>query len=483
MTFQGFFGSKREVKQAIKSIRFSTFLATAVSLVRRRQVSGALHDKDSSKGQEGMNSLRMAFKTHQDIQDGAGGEAFLCKDNLFIVTEGIGGPHLAEKAGGQVCQVICDAFFKGLSEGRSPVDALVYALEEANNAMLHDNKQFGCNLAASVSVAFIRDKIMYFTHLGDSRIYCLHGGELNQLTKDHRAGEEGNARALTEALGIHGKPAIEIKQYALHRRELIYMTTEALTARVSNREILRLSSKTKDPEKLTARLIDLARRKGSSGSLTVGIMRVGIFSKKFRRIVLWYSVFFLLLLAVLGGYALQYREDEPKVERPPDQAQGDPPASENARQRERGAGDQTRRPRDSSPDRTKTMAGETGRQGRSASEDEIRAFIGEWKAAWETTAGPGADADRYISFYSHNFTSEGLDREAWKLDKAEKGKNKRWIRIEVRDLEILQSKEDDLTRVRFVQDYRSSNFSARSRKILVLKKEGKAWKIAGENSY
>ena len=66
--------------------------------------------------------------------------------------------------------------------------------------------------------------------------------------------------------------------------------------------------------------------------------------------------------------------------------------------------------------------------------------MGDWKAAWENTAGEKSDMDNYISFYSDDFNSMGLDKNGWKHDKESKGKNKLWIRIELSDIKISELK-------------------------------------------
>ena len=133
-----------------------------------------------------MDGLRIAFKTYMGSQEGKEGAPFLYGDNLFIVAEGVGGEHLREIIEERVCQIIYESFFRHLSEVHSPYDALIYALEKANKGILDERKKFGMKMAASASVVYIKDKIMYFTHLGDSRIYCLHGDELNQLTRGYK---------------------------------------------------------------------------------------------------------------------------------------------------------------------------------------------------------------------------------------------------------------------------------------------------------
>jgi protein phosphatase len=425
-----------------------------------------------------MDTLQIAFKTHKGSREGKDYDSFLCRHNLFIVAEGVGGEHCGDLAKERAFQIIYESFFRHLSKVQSPGDALIYALEKANEDILSEREKLGENTAASVSVVYVKDRIMHFSHLGDSRIYSLHGGELNQLTRDHTLEEEEpfaearfrnprTIRALTEGLGIHERPTVNVKKYPLHKKELIIMTTGGLTTRVSNREILKLSSNTKNPERLCNRLIDLARRKGSNGNMTVGTMRLGKLSKELNHVIILYSLFFLLILSAMGGYALKYREQGPQGDQPIGQPKDIQPVKESSRLH----GDNT--PLQVSP----------GQQAKGERYDNIYSFISSWKAAWENTAGENSDIEHYISFYSENFLSRGFDKYGWGHDKAEEGRRSHWIRINISDITISQPTADNQVEVKFLQNYRVSNLSDTSHKVLTLIKEGKEWKITDEESY
>jgi len=443
-----------------------------------------------------MDTLQIAFKTHRGSQEGKENDSFLYRHNLFIVAEGVGGEHCGELAKERAFRIIYESFFRHLSEIQSPGDALIYALEKANEDMFNERKKLGEQTAASVSVVYVKDTIMYFSHLGDARIYSLHGGELNQLTRDHTPEEEEpfaearfrnprTIRALTEGLGIHEKPTIAVKKYPLNKKDLIIMTTGGLTTRVSNREILRLSSKTKNPEKLCSRLIDIARRKGGNGNMTVGIVGFRKLTRELHNIIILYSLFFLLILSAMGGYVLKYHEKGRQGDQPIDQPKDIRPVKESSRlHRDKDIIDEEREmsPHNQARD-NKPLQESPGQQAKGELYDNFYTFISNWKTAWENTAGENSDIEYYLSFYSENFLSRGLDKYGWGHDKAEKGRHRRWIRIEISGIKISQPTSDNQVEVRFLQNYRVSNLSDTSHKVLTLIKEGKEWKITAEESY
>lgn len=458
------------------------------------------------KGTKKMKRLEFIFKTHISNTDRESGGSYINQDNLFIIIDGVGGEYLGEIAREQAHHIIPETFSRHLSENKSPGDALVYALEEANQGVLEERRKLGEKMAASVCAVYIINKIMYFTHLGDCRIYSFHEGELNQLTRDHTLKEEdpfaenriNDPRAmyaLTQGLGIHFKPDIKIKKYPLDNKGLILMVTSSLTERLTDRDILNLARNLKNPKKLCDGLIDLSIRKGGDGNITLGILRFGGLSKLLRNIIVSYAVFFLIIIAVMTGYSLRYGGENSDIDSvgvvKPEQETEQAVQEAGAKIKEkivvpiRPVEEVTVEPTPTAIEiKPEQISGE-----KEAKDDgpelysHIYALINEWKKAWEETSGESGSIEEYISFYSDNFQVDGFDKEKWKIDKERKGRKKIWISIGMSDIKISGPNEDNRVEVRFSQDYKSSNFSVKSEKHLVLENDGTEWKIVDERSY
>jgi len=437
-----------------------------------------------------MEGLQISFKTDMNREEGRDAESFLYGDKLFIVADGLCSEDIREVVAKWSCQLVYDSFFRYLSEGQSPSMALTSALYEANKVILDERKKTGREMAASVGVVYIKENIMYFTHLGDSRIYCLHAKELNQLTRDHTLLEEkpfvkaiyrdpALMYAITEGLGIHEKPSIKVKKYPLRRKDLIILTTEGLTKRISNKEILRLSLKIKNTKTLCKSLIDLSERKGGKGNITVGIIRFGKRPLMLRNLKITYSVFLLLLLLAAGGFSLKYI----RMESHHGQVEESQPVQENSSlQVETDSYNPVNRSKETVDRLEKPIQGMAEKKSDAALNDKIQALMKAWKIAWENTAGEKGEMEGYMSFYSDDFATKELDKKGWRGDKEEKGRAKSWIRLELIDLDISKTTENRLE-VRFLQDYKSSNFSEKSQKKLILIKKDSEWKILSEETY
>lgn len=109
---------------------------------------------------------------------------------------------------------------------------------------------------------------------------------------------------------------------------------------------------------------------------------------------------------------------------------------------------------------------------------DIDTFLVGWEKAWENSAGKQGDIKTYMTFYAASFFSKGFDKNRWEQDKRLKNRRKDWIQIDLKNIQIGPVK-DDRVQVRFLQDYRSSNYSGISYKTLMLKKEPAGWRIIG----
>jgi murein L,D-transpeptidase YafK len=105
--------------------------------------------------------------------------------------------------------------------------------------------------------------------------------------------------------------------------------------------------------------------------------------------------------------------------------------------------------------------------------DRFRAYLSEWIKFWETK-----QLDRYMSFYSQNFRSKGLDWEGWRDYKDRLNKQYKTIQIRIDSPTIL--KHDRHVVAVFFQSYRSDRFFNEGTKRLYLAPEGGDWKITGE---
>ncbi len=106
-------------------------------------------------------------------------------------------------------------------------------------------------------------------------------------------------------------------------------------------------------------------------------------------------------------------------------------------------------------------------------EEQIRSMLAAWIRAWQ-----GKNLSEYISFYAPEFSSDGMNRNAWQKHKAYLSRVYKVIGVEARDVRVtvLGSK----AKVVFVQHYRSDWHRDVGRKHMDLLLKGGHWKIMSE---
>lgn len=107
------------------------------------------------------------------------------KGLLVIVCDGLGG----NKGGEVASSLSVETIYKSFRDSDEP-DYLLrikVSIEEANELLLDqsDKNSAVSGMATTAEVLFIEDDILYFGHVGDSRIYEMKNDKIKQLTKDH----------------------------------------------------------------------------------------------------------------------------------------------------------------------------------------------------------------------------------------------------------------------------------------------------------
>jgi ketosteroid isomerase-like protein len=113
----------------------------------------------------------------------------------------------------------------------------------------------------------------------------------------------------------------------------------------------------------------------------------------------------------------------------------------------------------------------------SASEEELRACIEGWRSAWQER-----HIDAYLDSYAPSFApSGGLSRQAWENQRRERIGKARNVSVRIEDIRF-ENLAAESAQVSFIQLYRASNLSDRTRKTLVFARAGDGWRITREDA-
>lgn len=121
-----------------------------------------------------INSAKYTCAAGHDVNE----DSYLCAADkgIFIVADGLGGHADGEKASMTAVDYIEENSFGGYTTER------IYELMESANKEVLQNGGGG---KSTVAAAFIENGRLFYTNVGDSRVYIFRSGRIISQTKDH----------------------------------------------------------------------------------------------------------------------------------------------------------------------------------------------------------------------------------------------------------------------------------------------------------
>ena len=116
---------------------------------------------------------------------------------LYAVADGMGGEQGGEVAAQMAIDILLAAVHSvpdgpylrdpSLANRRTLLDWLARTVSDINAAIFQGGQENPAlrGMGTTLDVVLVRGNGLFFAHVGDSRIYLLRGGELQQLTEDH----------------------------------------------------------------------------------------------------------------------------------------------------------------------------------------------------------------------------------------------------------------------------------------------------------
>lgn len=209
---------------------------------------------------------------------------------LFAVCDGMGGEEAGEEAS-LLAVRICDRYrLEGMST--QPED-LARFLKDGCKEVLQQARQNDNHSGATVSLLIATEDGLYAANMGDSRIYRLVGGDIEQVSEDHTEIQRLlRKRLITQAqakahpkrhmilqywgmpLGIAPfKPFISRRiPYNVGERFLI--CSDGLTDMVDNSRIAQLLRQRKNVKEVTQDLVNEALQNGGKDNVTVMVLEI-----------------------------------------------------------------------------------------------------------------------------------------------------------------------------------------------------------------
>lgn len=219
-------------------------------------------------------------------------DALLADPPLFLVADGMGG----HAAGDVASWTAVESFVDLVGHGPVSVQEAIDAVSAANTAILDiaaanpDKAGMGTTLSGLVSVMTGGSEHWLVFNVGDSRVYRLVGGRLEQVTVDHSEAEEmvvagrltreearGYKRrnVVTRSLGTDPGPVADTWVFPPAEKDRFLVCSDGLTNEVRDHDIERALRDQEDPQDAAETLVRLALDSGARDNVTVIVVDGG----------------------------------------------------------------------------------------------------------------------------------------------------------------------------------------------------------------
>lgn len=202
---------------------------------------------------------------------------------LWVVADGMGGHDAGDFASQTVVNELGELSRATSARGMlSAMEARIIAANatlQREAASRGENSMIGCTLASLV----IFEDAFACVWSGDSRVYRIRHGQLEQITKDHTEAQElidhgtltpeeaktwPRKNVITKAIGVFEEPELEMIQGRIEDGDMFVICSDGLTEHVEDPEILQ--SATLYPlSNMVDHLVDTTLDRGAKDNVTV----------------------------------------------------------------------------------------------------------------------------------------------------------------------------------------------------------------------
>ena len=226
---------------------------------------------------------------------------FDSRHGIFVVCDGMGGQAAGEVASKMGVDILLDYFRKDHSgatkqslngqNGSSGVQSLANAIQLANKTIFQaGQQQNGRNgMGSTIVAALVRGNSLAIANVGDSRIYLVRQGTIQQLTQDHslvmeqvrrgyitleQAQQSEMQNIILRALGSEEVVEADIEDLVALPGDVLVMASDGLTRYVPDEDILKIVQGRRDLQQACSELVSKARDCGGDDNITCLLVRI-----------------------------------------------------------------------------------------------------------------------------------------------------------------------------------------------------------------
>jgi protein phosphatase len=218
---------------------------------------------------------------------------------LAVLADGMGGYNAGEVASGIAVELIRSEMKKALLKKKPEemnghdAERLIEAhATRANSAIFQASQsqpQYS-GMGTTLVVALWHDNQISVGHIGDSRLYRLRGGALEQITRDHsllqeqidsgmitkeQARHSQNKNLVTRAVGIDPEVETEVHTYSVQPGDVYLLCSDGLSDMVTDEDVqLTLSTLAANLPLAAEQLVQQANDNGGRDNVSVILVRI-----------------------------------------------------------------------------------------------------------------------------------------------------------------------------------------------------------------
>ncbi len=219
----------------------------------------------------------------------------------FVVADGMGGHAAGEVASRIAVETVLDyladhqvrtAWPHGYDAALSARANLLRTAVQVANSRVFDAAAASpacAGMGTTIVAALIDEEMLTVAHVGDSRLYVLRGGRLDQVTDDHSWAAAMMARdpsldpalismhpmrnALTRVVGSRSSVEVHVAEQTLDAGDLLLLTTDGVHGVLGASALMRACALDDGPAQMAARLVQAALDHGSRDNCTAVVVR------------------------------------------------------------------------------------------------------------------------------------------------------------------------------------------------------------------
>ena len=197
------------------------------------------------------------------------------KGALLAVADGVGGNAGGREAAEMTVRGVLSDYYATPDTWETTValDKVLIALNRWVVSQAARQREMA-GMATTLSLLVLRGKRYVLAHVGDSRIYRLRGGELQQLTTDHVWDRPDMRHVLKRAIGLDNQLQVDYAEGELQPDDVFALMSDGVWEQLGQLGIHEILSLYRTPQMAADDLVKQALAKGSQDNATALVVRI-----------------------------------------------------------------------------------------------------------------------------------------------------------------------------------------------------------------